>query len=131
MKEKLNTNALAVLDIVRATHNHPTALEIYDAVKQKRPRIGLASVYRILHQLVERGYINELGRSDESCRYDGQTSRHDHAVCTICGALLDIPIEIVLPQEVLQNAAQAAGITLKSHEVRLYGQCPSCHKTSN
>lgn len=126
MKEKLNTNAQAVLEIVQTTHTHPTALEIYDAVKRVRPRIGLASVYRILHQLVERGYIRELGRSDESCRYDGETSRHDHAVCTVCGALLDVPAEIELPQEVLQRAAQAAGIILSSHEIRLYGQCPSC-----
>ncbi len=130
MKEKLNTNAQAVLEIVRAAHDHPTALEIYEAVKQTRPRIGLASIYRILHQLTERGYVKELGRSDESCRYDGQTSRHDHAVCTVCGALLDVPVEITLPQEVLQTAAQASGITLSSHEIRLYGQCPSCLKNN-
>jgi Fur family peroxide stress response transcriptional regulator len=130
MKEKLNANAQAVLDIVRATHDHPTALEIYEAVKQTRPRIGLASIYRILHQLTERGYVKELGRSDESCRYDGQTSRHDHAVCTICGALIDVPVEIMLPQEVLQTAAQASGFTLSSHEIRLYGLCPSCLKNN-
>ncbi len=126
MKEKLNINAQAVLDVVCAANNHPTALEIYEEVKRARPRMGLASVYRILHHLVERGYIKEVGRNDESCRYDGNISRHDHAVCIVCGALLDIPVEIVLPQEVLQVAAQAAGIELGSHEVRLYGRCSSC-----
>lgn len=126
MKEKLNENAQAVLEVVRMAHNHPTALEVYDVVKHKRPRIGLASVYRILRQLVERGYINELGRSDEGSRYDAQTARHDHAVCTVCGTLLDVPVEIVLPDEILQTAAQSAGITLTSHEIRLYGRCPSC-----
>jgi Fe2+ or Zn2+ uptake regulation protein len=126
MNEKLNINSQAVLDTVYAAHNHPTALEIYEAVKRVRPHIGLASVYRILHHLVERGYIKEVGRSDESCRYDGNVSRHDHAVCIVCGALLDIPVEIILPQEVLQVAAQAAGIELGSHEVRLYGRCSSC-----
>jgi Fur family transcriptional regulator, peroxide stress response regulator len=128
MKEKLTSNAQAVLDIVREAHNHPTALEIYEAIKRMRPHVGLASVYRILHQLAEQHYINELGRSDESCRYDGNISRHDHAVCTNCGALLDLPIEIALPEEVLQVAAQAAGIELGSHEVRLYGRCASCQK---
>ncbi len=126
MKQTLNANAQAVLCVVQAAKNHPTALEVYEAVKKAKPRMGLASVYRILHHLVEQGYIKNLSYGDESCRYDAQTSRHDHAVCTECGALLDLPLEVSLSQQVLQNAAQAAGIELGSHEVRLYGRCASC-----
>ena len=126
MKKKLNSNAQAVLDVVWATENHPTALEVYEAVKRVRPRMGLASVYRILHHLVEQEYIKEVGRREERSRYDGNVSRHDHAVCTTCGALLDVPVEITLPEEILQAAAQATGIKLGSHEVRLYGRCSSC-----
>jgi len=48
-KETLNTNAQAVLDVVRSITTHPTALEVYQLVKLVRPRMGLASVYRILH----------------------------------------------------------------------------------
>ncbi len=126
MEELLNANARAILDVVRATQNHPTALEVYERVRLLRPRIGLATVYRILHQLSEQGLINELGQNAECNRYDGRTGRHDHAICTTCGTLLDIPIEISLSSEVLQAAAQAAGITLGEHEVRLYGQCAKC-----
>lgn len=126
LKEKLNANSKAVLDVVREASNHPTALEIYEIVKARRPKIGVASVYRILHSLSEQGYIKELGRSDESCRYDSQVSRHDHAVCTNCGTLLDVPVEITLPVDVLEAAARAAGIELGSHEVRLYGKCSTC-----
>lgn len=126
MKEKLNANAQAVLDTVLTTHTHPTAAEVYNMVKQNRPNIGLASVYRILNNLVKQGYINELRHSDDTCRYDGHTQRHDHAICTECGALLDVPIEVQLTPEILQEAAQAAGIELSSHELRLYGLCPNC-----
>ncbi|HEX3643535.1 MAG TPA: hypothetical protein VHV10_19790, partial [Ktedonobacteraceae bacterium] len=61
-----------------------------------------------------------------SCRYDAHVERHDHAICTVCGTLLDIPIEVKVPQGVLQAAAEAAGIELSSHELRLYGRCPLC-----
>ncbi|HLH60575.1 MAG TPA: transcriptional repressor [Ktedonobacteraceae bacterium] len=125
-KTKLNSNAQAVLNIVLAAHNHPTALEIYEAVKSVRPHMGLASVYRILHNLAEQGYIREIGRDEEGNRYDGNTARHDHAVCTNCGALLDIPVEVKVPADALEQAARAAGIELGSYEVRLYGLCPSC-----
>ncbi|HEY4036816.1 MAG TPA: transcriptional repressor [Ktedonobacteraceae bacterium] len=127
MKATLNENAQAVLSVVQIFHSHPTAAEVYEVVREKRPRIGIASVYRILHNLVEQGYIKELRHSDESCRYDAHIERHDHAICIICGALLDVPIEVKLPQDVLQAAAEAAGIELGSHELRLYGRCLLCN----
>ncbi len=122
MKETLTGNAKAVLDVVHAARSHPTAQEIYDEVRRTRPHIGLASVYRILHVLTELGMIREIGRKEES-RYDGQVARHDHAVCTECGALIDLPTAITLAQEHLQAVARSAGIELESHEVRLYGRC--------
>jgi Fur family transcriptional regulator, peroxide stress response regulator len=126
MKETLNTNAQAVLDTVRAVNTHPTALEVYEMVKQNRPRIGLASIYRILGHLVEQGYIKEMKQGDDSSRYDGRTARHDHAICSDCGALLDLPIDVMVSQSVLQQAAQAVGMELDTHEVRIYGHCSSC-----
>lgn len=130
MKETLNDNARAVLDAVQASRKHPTAQEIYDEVRHTRPNIGLASVYRILHTLTEQGMIREIGRSEES-RYDGQVARHDHAVCTECGTLIDLPDDIALTQEHLQTVARAAGIELESHEVRLYGKCTACQARYN
>jgi Fe2+ or Zn2+ uptake regulation protein len=118
-----------VLEIVRSSHSHPTAQEVYEAVRNVRPRIGLATVYRVLHQLTEQGYIKEIGPSEEGCRYDGHVSRHDHAVCTMCGALLDV--EVTVPAEALQAAARATGMALSSHEIRLYGLCSSCQKRDN
>jgi Fur family transcriptional regulator, peroxide stress response regulator len=131
MKEVLNTNAQAVLEAVRSTNNHPTALEVYELVKQQRPRIGLASIYRILHTLVEQEYIRELALGNESSRYDSRTSRHDHALCRSCGKLLDVPVEIFFSLPALQNAARTVGIALESHEVRLYGLCRSCQENLN
>ena len=127
-EETLSTNARAVLDVLRAAKNHPTALNVHETVRQTRPRIGLATVYRVLHQLTAQGLIKELGRSDECCRYDARTQRHDHAICTTCGALFDIPMTISLPDEALQEAAQAAGIQLTSYEVRIYGHCSACRQ---
>jgi Fe2+ or Zn2+ uptake regulation protein len=125
----LNVNARAVLDVLQATDQHPTALEIYEAVRRMRPRIGLATVYRILHQLTEQGRISALGR-DIECRYDARTQRHDHAVCTECGVLLDVPVDIRLCNETLREAAHAAGIALDSHEVRIYGRCMNCQRNN-
>jgi Fe2+ or Zn2+ uptake regulation protein len=126
MDETLNSNARAVLNIVREAENHPTALEVYERVRKVRPRMGLATVYRVLHQLTELGIIKELGRDAEGCRYDAHTERHDHAICTECGALLDIPVDVRVSGEALRAAAQMVGIAFGSHEVRIYGLCAAC-----
>lgn len=125
MKETLTGNAQAVLDVVQAARNHPTAQEIYDEVRHIRPNIGLASVYRILHTLVGQGLIREIGRNEES-RYDGRIMRHDHAICTRCGTLIDLSTDIPVTREYLQALAREAGIELESHEIRLYGRCTGC-----
>jgi hypothetical protein len=33
MEETLNTNARAILDVLRASEKHPTALEVYEEVR--------------------------------------------------------------------------------------------------
>lgn len=128
LEETLSANARAIFESVRGMGNHPTALEVFERVREVRPRIGLATVYRVLHQLAELGLIKEMGREADSCRYDAHTARHDHALCTGCGALLDIPEDVHVSQDALWTAAHAAGIALLSHEVRIYGQCAACQK---
>src|SRR5258708_39274124 len=105
MDDILNANARAVLEALRASASHPTAQEVYDEVRLARPRIGLATVYRILRQLAEQGTIKVWGYGSESARYDAHTERHDHAFCTVCGALVDLPVEIALPDGTLEAAA--------------------------
>ncbi len=131
MEDILNTNARAILDAVQYSQKHPTALDVYESVRQVRPRIGLATVYRILHQLSAQGLIKEMGQAGDCSRYDACTYRHDHAICTECGALLDIPLEIQLSMEELRAAAQATGLELGSHEVRIYGRCTACQTRRN
>ena len=126
VKGTLNTNAQAVLNVVKGASNHPTASEVYEAVRETRPRMGLASVYRILHMLVGEGWIKEIRHNDETCRYDGRLDRHDHAICTTCGKLIDVPVGVDIPQDLLELAAKDADITLGSYELLLYGTCSAC-----
>ena len=131
MEDTLHTNARAVLDVLRASQNHPTAMDVYEAVRRSRPRIGLATVYRILRQLTEQGLIKELEYGSGCSRYDARTCRHDHAICIECGALLDIPQDVQFSNKALQAAAQSTGFELGSHEVRIYGRCTVCQTRRN
>ena len=60
------------------------------AVKQKLPRISLATVYKNLEALVKCGAISKLTYGDASARYDIRTDYHYHTRCLKCGKIWDL-----------------------------------------
>jgi len=52
------------------------------------------------------------------------TARHDHAICTDCGKLVDIEMEV--PVDILRKAARQSKFKPESLEFTLRGKCPEC-----
>src|SRR2546428_12786327 len=83
-----------ILDVVRATDVHPTAVFVYQRVRRRLPRVSLATVYRNLRMLAAEGFLAE--RTDAGgLRFDGNTGLHDHFTCLACGRLYDVPAPAV------------------------------------
>jgi Fur family transcriptional regulator, peroxide stress response regulator len=85
---------LAVYDhLTRAAH-HPTAEEVYHAVRSAIPQISLATVYKALEALVAAGMAAKLtagpGTGDTSARYDARRDLHYHFRCLRTGAVHDL-----------------------------------------
>lgn len=74
----------------RAKH-HPTAEEVYRAVKTSLPRISLATVYKALEALVASGLATKLTAGDGSARYDARSDHHYHLRCLRSGMMRDLP----------------------------------------
>jgi Fe2+ or Zn2+ uptake regulation protein len=72
--------------------SHPTAEELYDAVKTTVPKISLATVYKALEALVASGLAAKLTAGDGSgaARYDGRSDHHYHLRCLRSGAVRDL-----------------------------------------
>ena len=116
-----------VLSVVRASCRHLTANEVYDAAREKLPTISFATVYNSLRFLREAGHIAEIQFGNGASRYDGVIKKHDHALCTECGELVDI--ELKLPSSLMAQAAEASGFMPKTLEFTLRGKCPECADT--
>jgi len=56
----------AILRFVLASKNHPTAEEVFEAVKKDLPCIGFATVYRNLAALAKAGKIKEVRFVDKN-----------------------------------------------------------------
>ena len=115
-----------VLRVIRDAHEHLTANEVFSAAKEKLPSISFATVYNSLRYLKDAGHIAEIQLGNGASRFDRMTHRHDHAICTRCGKLVDIEMEH--PQELMKKAAKYSKFKPESLEFTLRGVCPECVK---
>ena len=126
-KQKLTPQREAVLRAVRERDDHPTANEVFAAARNHFPAISYATVYNSLHYLRDAGLVRELRFGDGASRYDGITDRHDHALCTECGKLVDF--DLAEPAELMQEAARKSRFQPESIHLTLVGRCPDCLET--
>lgn len=120
----LTRQRVVVLQVIRNSRDHLTANEVFDAAKQLLPTISFATVYNSLRYLKDAGHINEIRFGSGASRFDRTTSRHDHAICTECGTLVDIEMEH--PSELVARAARLSNFKPGSLEFTLRGICPQC-----
>jgi len=113
-----------VLRVIRDAHEHLTANEVFAQAKVLLPSISFATVYNSLRYLKDAGHIAEISFGNGASRFDRITHRHDHAICTSCGKLVDIEMEH--PAEIIRKAARQSKFKPESLEFTLRGKCPEC-----
>jgi Fur family peroxide stress response transcriptional regulator len=125
---ELTPQRRAVLQAIRSREDHPTAGEVFAAARTRLPSISFATVYNSLRYLKQAGMIREISFGDGASRYDREIDRHDHAICTGCGKLVDFD----LPEtaDLLRAAARKSRFRAESVHLTLMGTCPDCRKRS-
>ena len=82
----------AVFRYLRSVETHPTAEEVYRAVRRTIPNISLATVYKSLEALVGCKLATKLTSSDGPSRYDHRTDNHYHIRCVRTGQVWDLEV---------------------------------------
>lgn len=119
-----------VLETLRSMKTHPTADEIYQAVREKLPKISLGTVYRNLDLLTNSGEVVLIERAGSQKRFDGDSSPHQHVRCLSCGCVCDVhpPLPMVLPDV---SGARIPGFRLSGIQVEVTGICAECGKAAD
>ena len=123
MEGKLTPHRLSVLEIVRASPDHPTAREVFERSSRRALKLSFATVYNALNHLTEAGHLRALRFGDGAVRFDPMTGRHDHILCRACGALFDA---VGLPEPALPPGAAPAGFLVEDVTVQYRGLCAAC-----
>jgi Fur family transcriptional regulator, peroxide stress response regulator len=107
-----------------ATTEHPTADEVFTAVRVEIPDISLATVYKALETLVSCNLAVKLTYGDDSARYDARTDEHYHARCLRCGIVQDVE-GAHLPASAA-HYEYPAGFRVAGYRLEIVGYCENC-----
>ena len=121
---RLTKHRREVYDALLEKRDHPTAIEVFLRVKERLPRISLATVYNCLETLTACGLVKHVNIDRQSARYCANLEDHGHFFCDECGVVIDVPLKPKMraqdPWELPQNAV------VSHQEVALRGLCPEC-----
>lgn len=112
-----------VLEFLKNTFNHPTVSQILEFAHKEGIRIGEASIYRILTNLVEEGKICKIVTKDNIAHYDYNRNNHIHLVCNICNNIIDTKVDEKFDEN-LKTLLQ--GFQLSKQDITFFGECENC-----
>jgi Fur family peroxide stress response transcriptional regulator len=107
------------------TQRHPTAAEVYEAVRTQFPTMGLATVYATLNTMGRSGLLMPVPLAD-AVRFDANVSPHANLICVECGDIIDFEGCADVLAELRQRTAATAGFAFESERLDLYGTCATC-----
>lgn len=122
---RYTTQRAAVYEALVGTRSHPTADEIFTAVRVRIPDISLATVYKALEAFVSCGIARKLTIGPGPARYDSRTDEHDHVRCLSCGRVADV--EGDRPVEWFDDLDGGTDFEVVGYRLELVGYCPRCH----
>lgn len=117
---KMTRQKNMILDNVMNRCDHPTAEMIYQDLRELDPNISLATVYRNLNAFALKGIIKKIELPNQKDHFDYNSALHDHALCTECHCVLDIPTRIIHKPRNIEN------FKVTEVHVLYHGICEDC-----
>jgi len=84
---------VAVAEHVLFTDRHPSAEEVFSAVREGFPMLSRATVYNTLNLFVSKGLLRALALAEGRVVFDPNISRHHHFIDERDGRVFDVPWE--------------------------------------
>jgi Fur family transcriptional regulator, ferric uptake regulator len=104
--------------------HHVTAEELIEAVQADHPEIAPSTVYRTLHSLAQLGVVTHVHVGHGPAVYHLADERHIHLVCHTCGAVVEVPDDLLAQIE--ERVRRDHGFEIDAQHVALSGRCEAC-----
>jgi len=108
-------------------NGHMSIEAIYEKVAKTHASLSLATVYKNIILMVEKGVLVEVPISGKKAKYELAKADHIHLVCTECGDIEDKPRNMSA-DSIFNSMAKEEKFALKKQQINLYGICTTCAK---
>lgn len=115
----------AVLEYISRAKKPVSIQDIETTSTVKNLAIDQATLYRIIHILLDNHIVRQVDFHEGKFRYELATlPHHHHVVCTKCGKVKDIS-DCLDPKTKL-SIEKETGFSISSHALEFFGLCSSC-----
>ena len=117
----------ATFGVLFRSRAHPTAEQVFHAVRREMPAISRGTVYRNLGKLLSAQRVRVLHVHDRCARYDARLDPHDHFLCTRCTMVLDVesaPPSTRRPR----RSGRVRGHRVEGRTLTYFGVCRGCEE---
>jgi len=123
--KRITAQRSLLLEVIRESHGHLDADEIYQRMRSKDPRISLSTVYRNLNLLKELGLVSELHLDQEHHHYElREETDHYHLICSSCERVFEF--ESPLATQMTTEVEEKQGFLTERTHIDLVGLCSEC-----
>jgi Fur family peroxide stress response transcriptional regulator len=120
----LTVQRRTILEVLAERTDHPTADQVYAAVRQRLPGVSRTTVYRVLDTLVRLGLAVKTAHPGAAVRFDPHTERHHHLLCVRCDRVIDLHAPeldgLRLPD------TRRLGFEVEDFSLHIRGLCADC-----
>ena len=102
---------------------HPiTPQDAWERAREGVPKLGMATVYRTVKELLEEGDLHKVEVSGQAPHYElADKGHHHHFACRVCSRVFDIHgcpgnMGRIVPE----------GFVAEYHEITVHGICAEC-----
>ncbi|RUM68644.1 MAG: transcriptional repressor [Sulfurovum sp.] len=113
-----------------ASCGHMSIDDIYEKVVKIHPSLSLATVYKNIILMVEKGVLTEVPITGKKSKYELSKEDHIHLICIACGKVEDKPHNLHI-NTICTSMSKEENFVLNKQQINLYGKCITCHATPN
>jgi Fur family ferric uptake transcriptional regulator/Fur family peroxide stress response transcriptional regulator len=121
---KATFQRIQILEVIERV-GHIAIERIYEEVSRIHTSLSLATIYKNILLMVERGVLTEVPIIGQKSKYEISKADHIHLVCIECGEVVDKALDDTTAENTL-HVAETSGFSLDQRQVNLYGVCGAC-----
>lgn len=123
MVQRRNTPQRRVIESILEQSSSPMLpKELHEKVQETMPKLGIATIFRALKDLVDQGSARAVNVPGDSSRYETvKRVHHHHFKCTTCQQVYCIE---GCPGNL--DSLLSPGFELLDHDITLFGSCATC-----